>query len=177
MNVSPKSPNPSTRQTGRKSSVKSNRMRRNNSHRTAIHRKLLPLPTRWLQKQGLLIDPVLDFGCGTCWAINPAAWWNYDPHWYPLHVEVFNGKVKTVICNYVMCVVNPRDRKKILRQIQDTLSPNGIAYISVNKRRPKNGWGRSSTGTYQGRGMNLCLPEVYSNGSFKILKLTKETSI
>lgn len=146
----------------------------NKSHLTAISRTALPLPTQWLIKQGLIRGHVLDYGCGRCHTINPVEWDNYDPHHFP---RPLLGRYDTILCTYVMCVLLPKERREVLERIQSLLKPNGKAYISVNKARPKKGWGPSSKGTYQGRGMNLPLTELYSNANFRILVLTRETEL
>ena len=149
----------------------------NKSHLTAIARKVQPVPVRWLVEHHRIQFPVLDYGCGKCFSVNPFPWINYDPHWYKINLDSFRGSFQTVVCTYVMCVLRPKERRAVLRDIQTLLRPEGTAYITLNKRRPKWGWGEHPRGTYQGRGTNLWLPEVYSNSNFRILKMMKDDKI
>lgn len=136
---------------------------KHNSHLTAITRKTLPVPTRWLLSQGLIVGPrVLDYGCGKCYVpgINPIDWDNYDPYYHPL---TLSPGYNTILCNYVLCTLPAQERLKVLREIQFLLYSDGKAYISVRNDRPKQGWGVSSRGTYQGRVRGLplkCIREV-----------------
>ena len=149
-----------------------------NSHLTAISRKTLPLPTRWLLKERRVIIhhqiPILDYGCGKCHVINPSAWNNWDPIHCP-NKESLTQKYMAIICNYVLCTLPHEEHRKILKDIQKLLSPYGIAYISVRNDKPTRGWGISKRGTYQGRTRKLNLPLLYKNSSFRIYKLTKST--
>ncbi len=150
------------------------------SHLTAITRKAQPVPTRWLLKKGLISLPVLDYGCGKCYKVNPKGWINYDPFWYPIERDFFRGSFRTIICNYVLCTVPAKERMDILRDIQTMLSKSindATAYITVRNDRPKQGWGKSSRGTYQGRVRKLALPVLYENSQFRIYMLTKKTKL
>jgi hypothetical protein len=146
------------------------------SYLTAIPRKALPTPTRWLLK-GEHVDAlsphVLDFGCGKCASVNPVAWTSYDPHFKPLDLSKLEGTFGRIICNYVLCTLPPEERIPVLRQIQKLLHVDGIAFVSVRNDRPKNGWGLTSKGTYQGRVRFPFLTEVYKNSQFRIYLLTK----
>jgi hypothetical protein len=153
---------------------------KHNSHLTAITRKALPTPTRWLIKEGK-VNPyllVLDFGCGKCHSVNPARWVSYDPHYRPDALKEWAGMhFPTIICNYVLCTLPKEDRLPILHEIQSLLTSIGEAFISVRNDRPKNGWGVSSKGTYQGRVEHLPGELIYKNSQFRIYRLTKDTRI
>lgn len=148
------------------------------SHLTAITRKALPTPTRWLIEHGF-VDPeamVLDFGCGKCGSVNPKTWDNYDPHYRPWSVW-HKQCYKTIICNYVLCTLPEEERLAVLQEIQKKLCRTGEAFISVRNDRPKNGWGLSSKGTYQGRCQRVTDDLVYKNSQFRIFRLTKTTKL
>jgi len=153
---------------------------KNNAHLTAIARKALPTPVRWLQRQGFVIDnpsiAVLDFGCGKCASVNPKHWDNYDPHYAPDGIPS-GKKYNIILCTYVLCVLSPEDRPKVLKKIRSLLSEWGCAYITVRADRPKNGWGKSSRGTYQGRVKKLALPLLHQNSQFRIYQLTRNTKL
>ncbi len=136
----------------------------------------MPVPTRWLIKAGLVVGKVMDYGCGKCASVNPPEWFNYDPHYQP-NANFGTDRFDTIICNYVLCTLPEAERMPILQHIQVLLRLNGIAYISVRNDKPKNGWGKSSKGTYQGRVRNLNLPLVYKNSQFRIYQLTKDTNL
>jgi hypothetical protein len=147
----------------------------NKTYLTAISRKTLPRPTRWLMKHGLLLGNVLDFGCGKCLHINPPKWDNYDPYYrpWPWHKSNYN----TIICNYVLCVLPQAERMPVLKEIQRKLKENGLAFISVRNDRPKQGWGVNRRGTYQGRVRKLPLALLYECSDFRTYLLTKETEL
>lgn len=147
-----------------------------NSHKTAIARKTLPVPTRWLLKQGLLWGTVMDYGCGKCSGINPEGWVNYDPYWYKLDLTCWSGHFQTVVCNYVLCTLPKSQEKNVLREIQSLLRPSGVAYIAVRNDVPKGGYGKSSTGTYQ-RKVTLKLPLVRNTSQYRIYQLTKDIKL
>lgn len=144
------------------------------SHLTAISRKTLPKPTQWLMKQGLIRGRVLDYGCGKCAPINPIDWINYDPYHYPCLVW---PSFDTIICNYVLCVLQPKERKHVLKTIHFLLKSDGKAYISVRNDRPDRGWGYSKKGTYQGRVRKLNLPLVHEERNFRIYLLTPQSKV
>jgi len=150
------------------------------SHLTAIIRKNLPKPTQWLLKHGLVTAcpriQVLDYGSGRCGDINPKEWDNYDPHYRPWscwHKRSYH----LIICNYVLCVLPRAKRMPILKDIQNHLKKNGVAYVSVRNDKPKQGWGKSTKGTYQGRVQNLPLALVHECAGFRTYLLTRETKL
>ena len=149
------------------------------SYLTAITRRTLPTPTRWLMRQGRVLDhpvlPTLDFGCGKCDSVNPTSWDNYDPYFHPDGIK--NAPYMIIICNYVLCVKPESERLKILRHIRKLLSTYGVAYITVRNDKPKQGWGKNKRGTYQGRVRKLALPLLYENSQFRIYMLTKKTKL
>lgn len=132
-------------------------------------------------KHGHVFDNVhiltLDFGCGKCYAVNPAHWVNYDPHHSPFDLTVVKDRMDVVICNYVLCTLPEDEHVGVLQEIQSLLKPNGVAFISVRNDRPKNGWGLTSKGTYQGRIEKLPGELIHKNSQFRIYRLTKQTSL
>lgn len=152
-----------------------------NSHLTAISRKSLPVPVRWLlNMECLIVGKVLDYGCGKCVKINRR--WilshylvkglvNYDPFYAPYEFgpkEVFD----TILCTYVICALPPEEELPILRHIQSLLAPNGMAFISVRNDKPKQGHGFSARGTFQ-RWVELpYLRLLHKNSQARIYLLT-----
>lgn len=149
---------------------------KHNSHLTAITRKTLPVPTRWLMSQGLIVGKVMDYGCGKCASVNPPHWFNYDPHYQP-NANFGTDRFDTIVCNYVLCTLPSVERMDVLKHLQVLLRLNGVAYVSVRNDRPKSGWGYSSRGTYQGRVRGLPLECIRKTSQFRIYRLTKETQL
>lgn len=151
------------------------------SHLTAITRKTLPVPTRWLMKKGYVLNHLflatLDFGCGKCHEINnkhfPCD--GYDPFFRPDGIT--RDKYNIIICNYVLCTLPAEERMAVLKKIKYLLSENGFAYIAVRNDKPKQGWGVSSRGTYQGRVRGLPLELIHENSQFRMYQMTKKTKI
>lgn len=157
-------------------------MPKHKSHLTAISRKTLPLPTRWLLKnKRVSLQPgqldVLDFGCGKCISVNPVTWDNYDPHYKPWNDAYHKPSYDIIICNYVLCTLPRATRMPVLKEIQSLLKDHGIAYISVRNDKPKQGWGVNKRGTYQGRVSTLKLPLLYECASFRIYVMIKITTL
>jgi len=148
-----------------------------NSHKTAIVRKTLPLPTRWLLSQKLTHLPVLDYGCGKCHNVNPLQWFNYDPFWFNSDIECLRGEIQTVVCNYVLCTLPKSEEKKILLDIQSLLTPSGVAYISVRNDKPKGGYGKSSRGTYQRKVTLPYLFQLRKTSQYRIYLLTQTSKL
>lgn len=146
------------------------------SHLTAIARRTLPTPVRWLMRRAYVVDhryvPTLDFGCGRCASVNPKSWDSYDPYYAPKGIPR-GKKYLIILCTYVLCAITPTEREKVLKRIRSLLTPHGIAFITVRNDRPAQGWGCSSKGTYQGRVKKLALPLLYQNSQFRIHMLTR----
>lgn len=84
------------------------------AHLTAISRKNMSVPTKYLLKKGLLGKKILDFGCGKGEDVRQlkAAGFDadgYDPHYAP-KLKPFQKDYDTVICNYVFNVIAPEER-------------------------------------------------------------------
>ena len=136
---------------------------------TAITRKTLSLPTKFLQAAGLLVGRILDYGCGRGFDCDALGCDGYDPHWRPGPIS---GYYDTIFCNYVLNVIdNASDRATVLYLIQCQLTNEGKAYIAV--RNDKFTPGYTSKGTWQGY-INLNLPVIKKNSNFVIYVLNKD---
>lgn len=142
---------------------------------TAISRKNLPLPVRWLRSKSMIQGKVLDYGCGKCATINPAKWDSYDPYYAPISLK--NKKYDTIVCNYVLNTLLPDQIMTVLKKIKKLLTDNGVAYISVRNDKPKSGWGYSSKGTYQCSVDWLPFKQVRTTNQYRIYVMTSKTSI
>jgi len=129
------------------------------SYKTAIARKTLSVPTRMLRDKGLLKGRVLDYGCGRSFDTDHLNIDGYDPHYSPRWPV---GKYDTIICNYVLNVVEGSTQDDIIYNIRNLLTLGGTAYITV--RRDIKTEGVTSRGTYQ---TNVTL-------SFEILRETSK---
>lgn len=165
--------------------VKSSRLTKvdmeHKSHRTAITRKALPAPTRWLMSHIPVLmgadekTLILDYGCGKCGPVNPKTWDNYDPHFRPWSCW-HKSRYDVIICNYVLCTLPEDEHLPVLLDIQKRLKKHGLAYITVRNDKPRQGWGLSSKGTYQGK-VELPFALLYKNSQFRIYLLTKDTKL
>ncbi len=155
-------------------------MRSRKSYLTAISRKTLPTPTRWIMEKGWIIGHVLDYGCGKCHEVNNRHFDcdGYDPYYRPSGLP--EGKYyATILCVYVLCTIpSERKRKQILCHIRSLLIPDGVAFIAVRADRPKNGWGFNKRGTYQGKIMDIPGTKlIRSNSQYRIFMLTDKSKI
>jgi len=158
---------------------------KSNSHLTAITRKALPVPIRWLLRQGNAIQGrVLDYGCGKCADINNRtigklhlvkSVTNYDPHY--ADIDIWSQQFDTILCTYVLCTLPPEDELPIVRSIQSLLTKDGMAFISVRNDKPKQGHGISSRGTLQ-RWVDIpYLRVLYKNTHTRIYLLTRHSEV
>ena len=127
---------------------------KNEPHRTAITRKTLSAPMRWLNERGLI--PMggdkhkrLDYGCGKGFDADQLGMMKFDPHFFPETCTGFNW-YDIITCNYVLNVLpTVNERLDVLSSIVWGLNGNGVAYVSVrNDKRSLNGW--TAKGTWQG---------------------------
>lgn len=161
-------------------------MVKHNSHLTAITRRALPVPVRWLLQQGNAIKGhVLDYGCGKCAAINNRtiaqlpvvkSMTNYDPHFEPIDLS-FKSTFDTILCTYVLCTLPESEESQILHTLRHHLRPDGMAFISVRNDTPQQGHGVSSRGTFQ-RWVELSfLRNLLTASQCRIYILTKNTPL
>jgi diadenosine tetraphosphate (Ap4A) HIT family hydrolase len=107
----------------------------NNPQLTAIKRKTISFPTRWLEEHGLLVGDILDFGCG--YGIDTdrlkergmsiIGYDNFYRNQYP------KQRFDTIICNYVLNVLEPEEQAEVLIAISELLKPQGKAYFTVRR--------------------------------------------
>jgi len=121
----------------------------NKSYKTAIHRKRLSGPAKYLSENGLLRGDVLDYGCGRGGDASKLDIDSYDPYHNPDGLD--EGKLyDTIMCNYVLnVIVDAEERYEVIAKIRSLLKEGGIAYISV-RNDIKNLNGYTSIGTWQG---------------------------
>jgi diadenosine tetraphosphate (Ap4A) HIT family hydrolase len=143
-----------------------------NSHRTAKERDKMSFPTRILLERDLIDGEVLDFGCGFGKDIEELKEkgidiTGYDPHYQPEYPE---KQFDTIICHYVLNVLQKQDQAKVLFEVSRLLKFGGKAYFSV-RRDIKNPGFRThfvhKVKTYQ---TNVILPfkSVFKNENVEI---------
>jgi len=132
------------------------------SYLTAIGRLKPSTPARLLDQQGLLKGRCLDYGSGRGKDAKHFKIYQYDPYFHPSHPS---GKFDTIICNYVLNVVDQNSQERIINKIRGLLNPNGVAYFTV-RRDIKQDY-VSSKGTLQ-RLVHLNLPVFKETNDFCI---------
>jgi SAM-dependent methyltransferase len=144
------------------------------SYNTAISRKKPSAPLRYLEDKGYLKGSVLDYGCGKSADFNHLKKAGYiaeayDPYWRP--TDLSGMDFDTVLCTYVLNVVNAEAEAEILRSIKSLLRKGGQAFITVRRDVKKDG--KTSRG-YQ-RNVSLNLNVVKENSGYCIYSLSSET--
>jgi diadenosine tetraphosphate (Ap4A) HIT family hydrolase len=144
----------------------------NNPHLTAIERTTISFPTRWLKQNNLLKGEILDFGCG--YGIDTDQLQEqgfnvvgYDNHFRPDYpIKRFD----TIICNYVLNVLEPNEQAEVLMSVSELLKPTGKAYFAVRRDLKSEGFRTHyvhKLPTYQS---NVILPykSVFTNENCEI---------
>jgi hypothetical protein len=141
----------------------------NKSHLTAIARKTASVPMRGLSGAGRITGRALDYGCGRGCDADTFGMERFDPHYSP---DMPVGRFDTITCNYVLNVIeSAEERLRVMRDIQDRLTDDGVAYITVrNDKAALNG--TTSRGTWQGL-IVLDLPIVQRGSGYVTYELTK----
>lgn len=108
---------------------------KNNPHLTAIERTSVSFPTRFLKERKLLIGEILDFGCGFGFdtdqlqklGFNIVGYDNFYRPEYP------KKQFDTIICNYVLNVLESNEQAEVLMSVSELLKPTGKAYFAVRR--------------------------------------------
>jgi 2-polyprenyl-3-methyl-5-hydroxy-6-metoxy-1,4-benzoquinol methylase len=106
------------------------------SHNTAISRGGPSAPLLALERMGLINGSVLDYGCGKgadekYLLSKNISIDSYDPHWNPVSLE--DKGYDTILCTYVLNVLDNDDGMSVISSIKEHLNPNGKAYLSVRR--------------------------------------------
>jgi diadenosine tetraphosphate (Ap4A) HIT family hydrolase len=107
----------------------------NNSHLTAKERTKISFPTQWLLNHKMLKGEILDFGCGFGFDGDELQKQgicidSYDKYHKP---EYPTKTYDTIVCNYVLNVLQPDEQPEVLMAVSELLKPNGKAYFSVRR--------------------------------------------
>lgn len=143
-------------------------MNNNKSYKTAISRKTLSLPMKYLVSKSLIEGYCLDYGCGRGSDANLLNIDKYDPHYFP---ELPKKEYDTIICNYVLNVLLPYEIQKTIDNIKELLKDGGTAYLAVRRDIKKEGY--TKKGTFQ-HNVELHLPILKEKkGAYCIYVLKK----
>lgn len=114
----------------------------NHPHLTAIKRTDLSVPVRYLLQHGLLKGRILDFGCGFGYDTDELKQRGYDITGYDYHyrTEYPKGKFDTIICIYVLNVLEPYAQAEVMMNVSNLLSPKGTAYFAVRRDLKEEGF-------------------------------------
>ena len=156
---------------------------RTNSKKTAMTRKKLSAPMRYLLDSGFFPrgsanqnKEFLDYGCGKGFDADFCGFAKYDPHFFPDKMLIQSKSWDIVVCNYVLNTLpTMTDVHSVIWDIQNTLVDDGVAYISIRNDK-KNLNGETKIGTWQGF-TPLNLPVVHKTSSYIIYKLTKNDNL
>ena len=108
---------------------------KNNPHLTAKERTSISFPTRWLKQNNLLKGEILDFGCGFGFDTDELQKEGFDIVGYDNYYrpEYPAKRFDTIICNYVLNVLEPKEQAEVLMEISELLKPTGTAYFTVRR--------------------------------------------
>lgn len=109
---------------------------------TAIKRTNISVPTKFLLKHNLVTGRILDYGCGLGYDTDELQKQGYDITGYDIHYrpEYPTDKFDTIICNYVLNVLESDKQAEVIEDIKNLLSPSGNAYIAVRRDIIKEGY-------------------------------------
>ncbi len=108
---------------------------KNNPHLTAKERTLISFPTRWLKQNNLLKGEILDFGCGFGFDTDELQKEGFDIVGYDNYYrpEYPTKRFDTIICNYVLNVLETKEQAEVLMEVSELLKPTGTAYFTVRR--------------------------------------------
>lgn len=144
----------------------------NHPYLTAIKRTALSAPTRYLLEHGLLVGRILDYGCGYGFDTDELTRQGfditgYDYYWRPDYPK---DSFDTIICNYVLNVLEPCAQAEVLMNVSGLLKSKGNAYFAVRRDLTEEGFRLHAIHkeyTYQ---CNVRLPykSLVSNSGFEL---------
>lgn len=107
----------------------------NHPHLTAIRRTSMSAPVRWMLQHNLLKGRVLDFGCGFGYDMESLKSMGFDISGYDNYYskEEPQGKFDTILCIYVLNVLQPVEQAYVMMRVSELLNPDGKAYFAVRR--------------------------------------------
>ena len=114
----------------------------NHPYLTAIKRTDISVPTRYLLQHQLLKGKILDYGCGFGFDTDELKRQGFDIIGYDYYYrpDYPEGKFDTIVCNYVLNVLEPYAQAEVLMNVTNLLSPNGTAYFAVRRDLTEEGF-------------------------------------
>lgn len=108
---------------------------------TAIHRKSISFPSRFLEKNNLIEGEILDFGCGHGMDVLELRKKGFNVDQYDnFHFPHFpEKKYDVILCHYVLNVIEKEEQTRVLAEVSYLLKPGGVAYYSVRRDLAKEG--------------------------------------
>lgn len=105
------------------------------NHLTAKERDSISFPAKQVFNKGLLVGEVLDFGCGFGKDVEVLKEKGidiegYDKHYFPSYPQ---KQFDTIICFYVLNVLQQEEQTRVLMEISQLLKPTGKAYFAVRR--------------------------------------------
>jgi|AntRauTorcE11898_2_1112593.scaffolds.fasta_scaffold01057_3 diadenosine tetraphosphate (Ap4A) HIT family hydrolase len=106
------------------------------NHLTAKKREKLSFPVRWMQRNGILKGTMLDYGCGFgsdvefLQKMGYSNLYKFDKYYYP---QLPKKSFDTIICSYVLNVLEKQEQSEVLMQISELLNDDGRAYFAVRR--------------------------------------------
>jgi hypothetical protein len=115
--------------------------------------------------------PALDFGCGRGDDVEAFGLDGYDPN-FEQFADWPTKQYKTILCNYVLCVVPPFTRQRIIEQVESLLLPipESAAFFVVRRDLKKDYKTKRGTEQYV---VTLPLLSIQKTTGYEIYLLTK----
>ena len=144
----------------------------NHPYLTAIKRTDLSVPTRYLLGKGLLKGQILDFGCGFGFDTDELQRQGFDIVGYDYYYrpDYPTGQFDTIICNYVLNVLEPYAQAEVMMNVSNLLKPTGTAYYAVRRDIEDEGFRLHAIHkqyTYQCN-VKLPYPSLVRNNSYEL---------
>lgn len=114
----------------------------NHPYLTAIKRTKISVPTRYLLEHDLLKGRILDYGCGFGFDTDELKRQGFDIIGYDYYYrpDYPEGKFDTIICNYVLNVLEPYAQAEVMMNVTNLLHPNGTAFFAVRRDLKEEGF-------------------------------------
>lgn len=144
----------------------------NHPYLTAIKRTDISVPTKYLLKYGFLKGRILDYGCGFGFDTDELKRQGYDITGYDYYYrpDYPEGKFDTIICIYVLNVLEPYAQAEVMMNVTNLLKPQGTAFFAIRRDLKEEGFRLHAIHkqyTYQ---CNVRLPfqSLFCNGSYEL---------
>lgn len=146
----------------------------NHPYLTAIERKEISVPARFLAKHGLLKGRILDYGCGFGYDTDELKRKGYNITGYDYYYrpDYPQEKFDTIMCIYVLNVLEPYAQAEVMMNVTNLLNPKGTAYFAVRRDLSEEGFRIHAIYkqyTYQCN-VKLPFPSIACNNSYELYK-------